>query len=308
MITAVAFTPDGSRVAVGLFRGQVFFYKTEDLKIETQIVCTKSSAKRKIKYGYKVTGLVFRIIDDEHQQRKGETDAYELLVTTNDSSIRLYQVKDLSLTTKFKGFVNKTKPIRASFSNHGHHIICGSDTTGVFIWKIPKRRHMETKREKNANARREQEREREQAKELERSQSPNNGGGGGGGHDVDGDDVDTDKEAKATDDQMRARFESMYYSKKYEVYKKYEKLICEDNFKHLCTTVAIFAPPSALREAAAHWEQSRPPTLFRTSVASEREREREEEEERRRHFNTVIFDAEMNGTIRIIRGQASSLL
>ena len=278
MVTAVAFTPDGSRIAAGLFRGQVFFYKTEDLKIETQIVCTKSSAKRKIKYGYKVTGLVFRTIS-EHRLREGDTDSYELLITTNDSSIRLYQVNDLSLTTKFKGFVNKSKPIRASFSNHGHHIICGSDTTGVFIWKVPKRRHMEKSHEKNKHNR---ERSYSEGEEREKEE----------------------KEQKETDEQIRARFESLYYSKKYEVYKKYEKLICDDNFKHLCTTVAIFAPSSALMEAAAHLNHAPNSTRL---LAKDRDGEAgmRPPDDFVQPFDVVIFDAEIDGTIRIIRAKSS---
>ena len=281
MITSVAFTPDGARLAVGLFRGQVFFYKTEDLRIETQIVCTKKRSKRKAKYGYKVTGLVFRTIN-EHLQHRGEGDTYELLVTTNDSSIRLYQVKDLSLTTKFKGFVNKSKPIRASFSNLGDRIICGSDTTGVFIWKVPKRRHMEIYFEKLNHSR--------ETAPVGASNSSNNTINPEGPHVTSiagGEKVgENDKE-----EQLRARLESLYYSKKYEVYSKYEKFVCEDNFKHLCTTVAIYAPPAAL-EAAMHLTATGP------------DGSGDGDGEDKTLFNTVILDAEMNGTIRIIRAKS----
>jgi WD40 repeat protein len=276
MITAVAFTPDGSRVAAGLFRGQVFFYKTEDLKIETQIVCTKSSTKRKIKYGYKVTALVFRTIA-EHRRRKGESESYELLITTNDSRIRLYQVIDLSLTTKFKGqfFVNKSKPIRASFSNHGHHVICGSDTTGVFIWKVPKRRHVENKHEPlKANK-----------KQVESS------AGGGGENDN-------------PEEELREKLEALYYSKKYDVYPKYEKFTCEDNFKHLSTTVAIYAPLAAMKEGEAHLTNLTPKSLP-VSLSGEQDDEITDFAEPV-PFNTVIFNAEINGTIRIIRAMSTN--
>lgn len=281
MITAVAFTPDGSRVAVGLFRGQVFFYKTEDFKIETQIVCTKSNSKRKVKYGFKVTALVFRTVNERRGRHSTDShDNYELLVTTNDSSIRLYQVKDLSLTTKFKGIVNKSKPIRASFSNHGHHIICGSDSTGVFIWKVPKRRHMENKHRKLKElfqiAAAKKEREVETNTEVEERNGIEEVSAG-------------DEVIGREEDTWRARLESLYYSKKYEVYEKCERFVCDDNFKHLCTTVAIYAPHSALMEGAIHLSSSTPGT-FENS------------------YNIVILDAEIDGTIRIIRAKTASNL
>lgn len=264
------------RVAVGLFRGQVFFYKTEDLKIVTQIVCTKSNAKRKMKYGFKVTGLVFRTIR-EYRLREGDTDSYELLVTTNDSSIRLYQVKDLSLTTKFKGFVNKSKPIRASFSGDGRRIICGSDTTGVFIWKVPKRRHMEKSHEHSSSSR-----------GRTRSSSQSSSGEGYGN--------DTSKSRDK--DNVRDRIESLYYSKKYEVYQKCERLICEDNFKHLCTTVAVYAPPEALVEASS--------LIFSPLGSSSSAAGCEARDDVHNGEDEVILEAEMNGTIRIIRAHSCS--
>ena len=258
MITSIQFTPDGMRVAVGLFRGQVFFYKTEDLKIETQIVCTKSSTKRKLKYGYKVTGLVFRTMY-ENKYSSIESESYELLVTTNDSNIRLYQVKDLSLTTKFKGNVNKSRPIRASFSNDGRQIICGSDSTGIFIWKNAKRLHMERNAARNKE------------EDIDASAKAN---------DVASESAEEEVNEKE-EERFRKRLETLYYSKKYNVYKKCLKLVCDDNFKHLSTTVAIFASSSALKEGSAHMN---------------RHGQRNAEE-------SIILGAEINGSIRIIRAK-----
>jgi hypothetical protein len=39
----------------------------------------------------------------------------QILVTSNDSRIRIYDLRDLSLTCKFKGYTNNSSQIRASF-------------------------------------------------------------------------------------------------------------------------------------------------------------------------------------------------
>ena len=39
----------------------------------------------------------------------------QILVTTNDSRIRIYDLRDLSLSCKFKGYTNQSSQIRAAF-------------------------------------------------------------------------------------------------------------------------------------------------------------------------------------------------
>jgi WD repeat-containing protein 44 len=55
-----------------------------------------------------------------------------LLVTSNDSRIRLYD--GYVLRAKFKGHANRSTQIKASFSPRGDYIICGSDDGWVYIW------------------------------------------------------------------------------------------------------------------------------------------------------------------------------
>lgn len=42
------------------------------------------------------------------------TDENKILITSNDSRIRLYDLRDLSLVCKYRGFSNSTVHIRAS--------------------------------------------------------------------------------------------------------------------------------------------------------------------------------------------------
>lgn len=55
----------------------------------------------------------------------------QLLVTTNDSRLRLYNTDDFGMNAKYKGFANDTLQITATFSEDGKQIICGSENGKV---------------------------------------------------------------------------------------------------------------------------------------------------------------------------------
>lgn len=58
-----------------------------------------------------------------------------MLVSTNDSRLRLYNLNDFCLIRKYKGNSNLSMQIRARVSESGSHIACGSETGQVFIWE-----------------------------------------------------------------------------------------------------------------------------------------------------------------------------
>jgi WD repeat-containing protein 44 len=124
MVTAAIFSPTGEFAIAGLYQGQCVFYKTERaLRYHTQIDCRNAHGSNR--KGKKVTGMAFV---------PGAAGAGELLVTTNDSRMRLYQTEDFSQTYKYKGMVNNQMQIRAVFSQDGDKIICGSETGSVYVW------------------------------------------------------------------------------------------------------------------------------------------------------------------------------
>jgi len=58
----------------------------------------------------------------------------QLLVSTNDSRVRLFQMETFSQLCKFKGLVNENMQVRASFSADGKYVVCGSENGYVHIW------------------------------------------------------------------------------------------------------------------------------------------------------------------------------
>ena len=56
----------------------------------------------------------------------------QIMVTSNDSRIRVYQ--HYALICKYKGLHNANTQIKASFSQDGSYIICGSDDGNCVVW------------------------------------------------------------------------------------------------------------------------------------------------------------------------------
>ena len=135
LITAAAFTPDGKYVVVGTFVGLCLFYETDNLRYHTQIH-VRSTRGKNFK-GHKITGIEARTIPP----RKNHSDT-RLLITSNDSRVRVYNFRDKSLEIKFKGYENSSSQIRASFSDEGSYVICGSEDRQVYIWHTSYKSHV----------------------------------------------------------------------------------------------------------------------------------------------------------------------
>jgi len=59
-----------------------------------------------------------------------------MLVTTNESRSRLYNMDDFSLVCKYRGASNSSMQIGATCSSDGRHIICGSEDRSVVVWRL----------------------------------------------------------------------------------------------------------------------------------------------------------------------------
>lgn len=125
MVTAVAFTPDGKYAVAGCFNGLCMFFETEGLKYQSQMH-VRSSRGQNAK-GSKITGI------QTAYSAGGDT---KLLITSNDSRVRLYNFRDKSLELKLKGNENNSSQIRACLSDCSRYITCGSEDRRAYIWSM----------------------------------------------------------------------------------------------------------------------------------------------------------------------------
>ncbi|KAI1644317.1 WD40 repeat-like protein [Daldinia loculata] len=126
-ITAVAFSPDGRTAIAGCSNGFCMFYETEGLKYHTQIHVRSSRGKNA--KGSKITGIETMAFPPD-----APDGVVKVLITSNDSRIRIYNMGDKNLDLKLKGHTNACSQIRASFSDEGNYIICGSEDKRAFVW------------------------------------------------------------------------------------------------------------------------------------------------------------------------------
>lgn len=125
-ITALSVSPDGVRVVIGCHTGQLIVCAYDNVKLNyiTSIECKNRMGK--YSKGTKVTSIVF-------------LDNTEVLVTTNDSRIRIVNVEGRLVNSgskqmKFKGHRNDNLQIRACISEDMDYIICGSEDGYVYVW------------------------------------------------------------------------------------------------------------------------------------------------------------------------------
>ena len=126
MVTAASFRPDGEVAVAGSYRGVCHFYGVDGVRFEyvTTLDVRNARARRNGASkggGKKITGLSFMPGDDQ-----------KLLVTSNDSRIRVYDGYELAC--KYKGHKNNNSQIRASFSPGAEFIVCGSEDENVYVW------------------------------------------------------------------------------------------------------------------------------------------------------------------------------
>ncbi|KAK3313673.1 WD40-repeat-containing domain protein [Apodospora peruviana] len=153
LVTAVAFSPDGRTAIAGLRNGLCLFYDTEGLTLQTQIHVRSSRGKNA--KGSKITGIQTMSIPpsspvdvsllpqapNSPSVSHASTDLashgeVKVLITSNDSRIRIYSLRDKCLDVKLKGHDNACSQISASFSDDGKYVICGSEDRKAFIWSL----------------------------------------------------------------------------------------------------------------------------------------------------------------------------
>ena len=92
LITAVAFTSDGKSAIAGTYLGQAAFFDIDSFQYRATLLAASSRGKNS--RGRKITGLKAIPSADSNHDR--------LLITTNDSRLRLYNLLDNTLEAKYR--------------------------------------------------------------------------------------------------------------------------------------------------------------------------------------------------------------
>lgn len=126
-ITAVGFSPDGNTAICGVLSGMCTFYETNGLASQFQIHVRSSRGKNA--KGSKITGIQTAVVNEGPD--KGDV---KVLISSNDSRVRVYSLNTRMLESKFRGHVNQSSQIHARFSEDAKYIICGSEDRKAYIW------------------------------------------------------------------------------------------------------------------------------------------------------------------------------
>lgn len=133
MITAIGFAEQGKTLVAGTYDGKCIFYSLRGTELSRRTIIDVRSRRGKNK-GKKVTGVV------------ASPDQRGILVTTNDSRVRVYSLVDFSEMCKFKGFVNTSSQIKATYNLEGSMILSGSENHNVYLWSVNKDLNIEKKK------------------------------------------------------------------------------------------------------------------------------------------------------------------
>lgn len=152
-VTSCRFSPDGQMLVAGLANGRIQFYRS-DMKLFDTVECKNRNGDDKD--GKKVSGLIFQpIIFPDDQSSVDECSSvdsnsctssvaskvfgWNLLVTTNDSRLRLISMKNFAPIKKFKdGATIQQHPIKSRFDESGKHVLCASENGRVYFWNVEK--------------------------------------------------------------------------------------------------------------------------------------------------------------------------
>lgn len=137
LITALAFTPSGDHCIVGAFDGSLYILETQGLRLAYRVDVKERSVPNPFhsRDDRKITGI--SVFENPQISGKAESELgrYHILVTTNDSNVRLINLNLNKLMTRFKGSHNDGSSVVAAMTDDNNYIISGSEDNNFYVWK-----------------------------------------------------------------------------------------------------------------------------------------------------------------------------
>lgn len=151
LITAANFTPDGLYCIAGGFNGSLFILETKGLHVVNRVEIRERSIVHPFheKSGNKITGIeVFENTAYQPSSKSSTSstssakdkldpalDKWTVLITTNDSRVRIISTQKKKLITRFRGLVNNSSSIAANIRDDHKYVISGSEDHYCYIWE-----------------------------------------------------------------------------------------------------------------------------------------------------------------------------
>ncbi|KAJ1775141.1 hypothetical protein LPJ54_003875, partial [Coemansia sp. RSA 1824] len=145
MVTSVAYTGSkGDHIVAGTYQGMCVFYSTDGLCVQGRMHA-RSSRGRNAK-GSKITGfanaptgqmpaaLLRRLLGPA--QYEALVSHPRLLVSSNDSRLRMFLPGERELERKYKGHANASSQAYARLSADGRYIVSGSEDHNIYVWPV----------------------------------------------------------------------------------------------------------------------------------------------------------------------------
>ena len=129
IITKALFFPEGSKLCLGSIKGNIFIYNVKDNFSYSYSFHVRNKNKK---------GSMKKKITDIKFIKKNE-----ILVTTNDSRIRIININDGSVIQKFKGHKNMEGMLKCDFCENYEIIISPSEDKYVYLWNIEKKKKLD---------------------------------------------------------------------------------------------------------------------------------------------------------------------
>lgn len=136
LITAAAMTPDGQYSIIGGFNGVIYIFETKGLHVFNRFEVKETALVNPFheKSGCRITGFIVFENSSKLISIESPFDKWNVLMTTNDSKIRLVNSK-MKLVTRFRGLSNTGSTIQASMSEDHRFILSGSEDHWCYIWE-----------------------------------------------------------------------------------------------------------------------------------------------------------------------------